>query len=278
MRLLDWVKEVEGKNRFGREKAVIKILERNKINFYIEKYDFLGQQGENIVIEFGSGKNEILVTTHYDVVSGSPGANDNGSCIAILIDVAKRLKKAKLKNKVKVIIFDQEEPGCLGSRAYVRRHGFENIIGVYNTELCGMGDVVGVWPVTKDVSDSAALGVLRDTVKKLGYGLEEAAELPIFFGDHRSFRELGFKDAFCLSVVPGKDVEEIRRFVTISKEKLVFRSLLGLVIKPLGPKVPFMFQLYHSSEDKSKYLNESALQMMSRVIYSSILELDGKYR
>ncbi|MBW2980136.1 Zn-dependent exopeptidase M28 [Candidatus Woesearchaeota archaeon] len=276
MKLLDWVKEVEGKDRVGREKAVINILEKNKIGFYIEKNDFLGQQPENIIIEFGSGSKEILVTTHYDAVSGSPGANDNGSCISVLIDVARKLGKAKLKNKVKIIIFDLEEPGCLGSRAYVRRHGFENVIGVYNTELCGFGDVVGVWPVTPDVSDSPVLGVLRGVVKKLGYGLEEAAELPIFFGDHRSFRELGFKDAFCLSVIPSKDVKEIRRFVTISKEKLVFRSLLGLLIKPLGPKVPLMFQLYHSSEDKSKYLNEGALQMMSKVIYSSVLELDKR--
>ncbi|MBW2983513.1 Zn-dependent exopeptidase M28 [Candidatus Woesearchaeota archaeon] len=276
MKLMDWVREVEGKDNKGREKSVINILERNKIDFYIEKYDFLTEQGENIVIEFGSGKREILVTTHFDVVSGSPGANDNGSCIAILIDVARKLKKAKLRNKVKVIIFDQEEPGCLGSRAYIRRHGMDNIIGVYNTELCGMGDVVGIWPVTKDVEDSIALAVLRNTVKRLGYKLEEATELPIFFGDHRSFRELGFKDAFCLSVVPGKDVKEIRKFVEISKQMLLFRTLLGLIIKPLAPKVPFMFQLYHSHEDKSKYLNESALQMMSEVIFNAVLELDNK--
>ncbi len=41
MRLLDWVKEVEGKDNKGREKAVIKILEKNKIfDIFLCRADF----------------------------------------------------------------------------------------------------------------------------------------------------------------------------------------------------------------------------------------------
>lgn len=35
-----------------------------------------------------------------------------------------------------------------------------------------------------------------------------------------------------------------------------------------------MFKLYHSSEDKSKYLGENALRMVSDVLVNTVLKID----
>ncbi len=258
--LLDYVRMFEGKNDLDRRNTLIGILESKGHNFELEDYKYKGEEGINIIVTKGDGQRDILLTTHYDVVPGSPGANDNASCIAVLLDILEKLKDYKVKNRIRIIFFDDEEINCIGSQAYVAKHGVDNIIGVYNTELVGMGDTVGIWPVTKDVEGSKVLLNLKSVLEDKGYPYGEAGLLPLLFSDHRSFRECGLKDAFCLSMVDGKDMNEIRRFAESPK------SMQG--------EIPFMFKLYHSSEDKSKYLSEEALRLMSDVIYTSIIRLD----
>jgi len=38
-----------------------------------------------------------------------------------------------------------------------------------------------------------------------------------------------------------------------------------------------MFKLYHTSEDKSKYLNENAMEMTAGVLTESLINLDKKF-
>jgi len=265
---MPYVKKLEGKNNIKRKQIIIDILSKSGFNYKLEEYNYFSYRGENIIITFGKGSKEILVVTHYDVVKGSPGANDNASTIAVVFDVIKKLKNYKAKNKIKFIIFGDEEKDCIGSKAYVRKHGTKNIIAVYNMELVGMGDMIGIWPVTKDVLKSKALLNLRKTIKKLGYYYEESGKLPLFFGDYKPFRRAGIKDSFCISVIPKKDRKAIREFVETPNYLITLKLMFNLL------KIPKMFQLYHSSEDKSKYLNESALRMTSDVLYNAVISMD----
>ena len=153
MTLMNYVKALEGKSNSDRKDIILKILEDIGYNYKTEKYSYLGYEGVNIIINLGKGKKKILAVTHYDAVPGSPGANDNASTIAVLFDVLRRFKKYKPENQFKIIIFGDEEIGCIGSRAYIKKHGIEDIIAVYNMELVGMGDMIGIWPVTKAVQD-----------------------------------------------------------------------------------------------------------------------------
>lgn len=61
----------------------------------------------------------LIVAAHYDTVPGSPGADDNASALAILLDVAQRIKQTSLSRPVHFIAFCLEEEDLLGSRAYV---------------------------------------------------------------------------------------------------------------------------------------------------------------
>jgi aminopeptidase YwaD len=61
----------------------------------------------------------LIVAAHYDTVPGSPGADDNASALAILIEVAQRIRRISINRPVHFIAFCLEEEDLLGSRAYV---------------------------------------------------------------------------------------------------------------------------------------------------------------
>ncbi len=278
--LLDYVKIFEGKKSSERREALTRLLNSEGHTYLTEEYEILGRKGVNIVVPFGEGSRDILVTAHYDCVRNSPGANDNASSVSVLLDLARRLRTYKVNNKIKIIFFGDEEPEKLtwlvGSTAYVKAHGIDNLIGVYNLELSGCGNMVAIWPVTKEVADEPVLNNLRQTLTQKGYAYGEAGKLPFFNSDHAPFRRAGFKGAFTLSLIPSQDEEAIRKFAQghVSKLNIMF----GAWLKKIGrePKLPLLFQRYHSPEDKSLYLEERALQLMADVIYSAVTNLDNK--
>ena len=60
----------------------------------------------------------LIVAAHYDTVEGSPGADDNASALAVLLEVAQKTRRMPLKRPVQFIAFCLEEENLLGSRAY----------------------------------------------------------------------------------------------------------------------------------------------------------------
>ncbi len=68
-----------------------------------------------------AGAAPLLVGAHYDTVAGSPGADDNGSALAVLLEVAHCLKGAGLARPVWLAAFSLEEQGLVGSRAFLSR-------------------------------------------------------------------------------------------------------------------------------------------------------------
>jgi Peptidase family M28 len=61
----------------------------------------------------------ILVAAHYDTVMRSPGADDNGSGIAVALELARILGSHSTPRTLQLAFFDKEEAGLLGSRAFV---------------------------------------------------------------------------------------------------------------------------------------------------------------
>lgn len=61
----------------------------------------------------------LIVAAHYDTVRGSPGADDNASALAVLLEAARRLRGVPLSREVRFIAFSLEEEDLLGSLAYV---------------------------------------------------------------------------------------------------------------------------------------------------------------
>ncbi len=63
----------------------------------------------------------ILIGAHYDTVIGSPGADDNASALAVLLEVAYQLQPTALVTPVWLAAFCLEEEGLLGSAAFAAR-------------------------------------------------------------------------------------------------------------------------------------------------------------
>ena len=60
----------------------------------------------------------LVVGAHYDTVQASPGADDNASALAVLLEVAKRISQIEMTRPVWLAAFCLEEQGLLGSRAF----------------------------------------------------------------------------------------------------------------------------------------------------------------
>lgn len=80
----------------------------------------------------------ILVTAHYDTVSGSPGADDNASSVAAALEIARLLGPRSTPRTLQLAFFDQEETGLRGSLAYTANStNLTNLHAVVNLEMLG---------------------------------------------------------------------------------------------------------------------------------------------
>ncbi|HXV68870.1 MAG TPA: M28 family peptidase [Nitrospira sp.] len=88
----------------------------------MHEFEAWGGTYENVIgttSRGASSKAPLILAAHYDTVSGSPGADDNASGLAVLIEVAQRISQTSLGRPVQFVAFCLEEEDLLGSRAYV---------------------------------------------------------------------------------------------------------------------------------------------------------------
>lgn len=64
---------------------------------------------------------EVIIGAHFDAVPGSPGADDNASGIAALLEASRLTALAKYRPNVHFIAFNLEEYGMLGSQMYLQK-------------------------------------------------------------------------------------------------------------------------------------------------------------
>lgn len=81
----------------------------------------------------------LIVAGHYDTVEDSPGADDNASALAVLLEVAHNLLAIQLNREVRFIAFCLEEENLLGSLAYASwlRKSNQEVSGAIVLECVG---------------------------------------------------------------------------------------------------------------------------------------------
>lgn len=81
-------------------------------------------KGINVVGELSAtvpSNTYVILGAHYDTERTSPGAIDNATGIALILDVAKRIARLKVRNvNFLLVFFDQEEDNEVGSREFVK--------------------------------------------------------------------------------------------------------------------------------------------------------------
>ncbi|MFS8905288.1 M28 family peptidase [Synechococcus sp. O70.2] len=66
------------------------------------------------------GRPPILVGAHFDAAPATPGADDNASGVAVLLELARHFAADPAPSPLWLVAFDLEERGMIGSRAYAR--------------------------------------------------------------------------------------------------------------------------------------------------------------
>jgi Zn-dependent M28 family amino/carboxypeptidase len=112
-----------------------------------QEYELQGRTVRNIVAEIAGSERPqeiVLVGAHYDSVLGSPGANDNGSGVAALLELARALAGERPRRTLRLVAFTNEEPPFfktheMGSRVYARaaKKKGEKIVAMVSLETIG---------------------------------------------------------------------------------------------------------------------------------------------
>ena len=88
-------------------------------------FQFNGQTYQNLILDLCVDerviyKPPILIGAHFDTVFGSPGADDNATGIAVLLELARFFSSEIVNYPLRFVAFDLEEYGLLGSSAYAQ--------------------------------------------------------------------------------------------------------------------------------------------------------------
>ena len=165
--------------------------------------------------EVGAGT--IIVGAHYDSIgrpldSGAafaPGANDNGSGVAAILEIARIMSQKQYQSTIMFVLFAAEEVGRQGSRAFASwiHDSGTDVVGMINVDTIGnihdrsqaINDrelrIFSAGPNETSVSRQMARMI---NFIGFNYGLEldltvqDAIDRENRYGDHFSFSELGY--------------------------------------------------------------------------------------
>ncbi len=106
-----------------------------------QRFSHQGDTGINLVgslIGAAGADQYYLIDGHYDTVATSPGADDNASGTAGMLEAMRVLSQFNSERSIRFVGFDKEELGLVGSRHYARNLPTnETVLGMINFEMIG---------------------------------------------------------------------------------------------------------------------------------------------
>ena len=193
------------------------------INAVVHTYEWDGRKWPNVVGTIpGSVKTDraVMAFAHldsksYDERMQAPGADDNASGVALVLETARILRHANVEMNVLFCVFSNEETGAAGSRAFVADsvQDAKSIIAAINLDVLGYNRPNSI-PLVK------ALDAAQSSFK---YKIRVAV--------YRTFRNyfLGYFNGSNVVVVAGKPANE--QLVRMVSER--FRSHSKLRVKEI---------------------------------------------
>ncbi len=133
------------------------------------------------------GACDVLVGGHFDTVPNAPGANDNASGTANVIELARAMAADGLDSGVCFAAFSAEESGLFGSDAMLQRLSAEN----HSPRVMVNLDVTGIGTGVDLVGDRKTVTAALDVAARLNIKAVRS-ELPANSGsDHQTFQTAG---------------------------------------------------------------------------------------
>ena len=154
-----------------------------------------------IAVKQGASLQTIVVGAHVDSWGPSPGANDNASGAATVLELARDLKGVELAPTVIFVLFGNEEMidedpdhHHFGSRAYVAQMGAEDradLVGMISLDMVAYGNTFAVRTMGKGPQEMRTLtkAYAREVATALSYVRDPAAA---GWSDHEAFELAGY--------------------------------------------------------------------------------------
>lgn len=195
------------------------------------EYSVEGREVANLEIELAGRHPELVVIgAHYDTCMGNPGADDNASGVAALLELSRTLAGGQFDRTIRLVAFVNEEPpyfredDAMGSRVYaraLREAGHEvaamlslESIGYYSDEPGSQHYPAIIAPLYPDTGNFVAVvGKTRSRplIREVVELLELHGEVPvesiaapasitgIDWSDHASFWDQGWSQAVMIT-------------------------------------------------------------------------------
>ena len=119
-----------------------------RLEVSLDELSYSGERFVNLIArpaDLPSGP-RLIIGAHLDTVPGTPGADDNASGVAVLLEVSRIIAEAPLPLPVEFVAFTLEELGMIGSEHYAamltRRR--EAVLGMLSLEMVGFTESAGL--------------------------------------------------------------------------------------------------------------------------------------
>lgn len=187
------------KDRYSQEARIVsaEFLERKLGSFcdevQIENYSQTGNNVVGLILATTETDQWIVIGAHYDSVKDCPGANDNATGVALAYSVAQYVASLETrKYNLRIVFFDEEERGLIGSKAYAKQLLDEkvNVVSVHTIDQLGW-DEDGDQGIELEVPTAEIKDQYTKVAKEYHYTFPIQIS-DVTSTDHRSFRQLGF--------------------------------------------------------------------------------------
>ena len=262
--MFGYVVGIEGKSHQDRADFIKNQLRKMNVGFFTVPFEYysyhakdtLNLSGEDIVARIGDGQKRLVVGAHFDAVDSSAGANDNGSGVAVVLELIKSMKDFHWKCTVDFVFFDQEEKGLIGSQFYIDRVVDRKWhYGMINLDIEGSGNEVYVGPVGGG-DDNFLMPFVRGAASRTKFIYREKDSYPS--SDYESFAVMRLEN-ISISVVPKGDADLLARM-----------TKTGGKIDPKN--MPKVMKVMHTPKDRTDQMTPDALKI-SFEFTKTLLEL-----
>ncbi len=213
--------------------------------------------------------NIILLGAHYDTISGSPGANDNGSGIAALLEISRLIRRIKTDYTIRFVAFTNEEPPFYGTDkmgswvyAHQARLRGDNIRAAVILETLGF--------YTNAPASQMAPPLLGMFCPRRGNFLAMISNLRSYAITRR------FSQAFrSHSNFPVQQLSAPQMFPGISWSDHSPFWLNGYKAFMVTDTAPYRYPFYHSPKDTPDRLDYEHLAEVTNGLIKTVLHLEG---
>jgi aminopeptidase YwaD len=210
----------------------------------VQRFAVDGGSSRNVVAWWpGARRYPLVLGAHIDTVAGAPGANDNASGVAILIDIARALAGRKHVRNVRLVAFGSEEYGSngihhVGSHVFVKRlgkKGRRRLAGMVSVDMVADGRplIIG----TAGIGHPVVARTLYRRLKRGGFNVVYRTTCDC--SDNGPFELAGIPGSFMWSGTepnyhdPSDTVKNMSRRDLRRSGRAVHRFVRGLDVKTL---------------------------------------------